>query len=320
MDPNYPQALFILKGLNSPLRKKLLGRTRLVLQNSTIPASQFLLVAVTKHHELAGKGVSAANLQSITQGSPGRKPRQGPGGRKGRSHGVTLLTGLFFRLAISYLFYTTQDHLTRGGHHLQWAAPSHQSRKCPVDLPTHQSDGGIFPEEIFSSQMSLSSVKLTIQNKTKQNKQAKTKHQHEAVTPHSHFTVTPVITWVSGPQLSAALWHLKTVGLVYDSQSPPHFWSLRFHSVSSSVLHKLWADTKGDLKKCVASSLPLQSPVTIFRGTVSWHPPSQKFLLEDINHVCNIENPRTMDSNMVDLILIQTNPCDGQLVFHPLSP
>lgn len=274
---------------------------------------------MTKHHELAGKGVSAANLQSITQGSPGRKPRQGPGGRKGRSHGVTLLTGLFFRLAISFLFYTAYYSL--GPLDKGWAPLTVGSILPSIKKMTHRlAYTSVWWRHFPRGDFLFPDEPIFCQADTKQRKQAKTKHQHEAVIPHSHFTVTPVIMWVSGPWLSGALWHLKTAGLVYDSQFPPRFWSLSFHSASSSVLHELWADTKGDLKKCVVWSLPLQSPVTIFRGTVSWHPPSQNFLLEDINHVCNIENPRTMDSNMVDLILIQTNPCDGQLVFHLTFP
>jgi hypothetical protein len=36
----------------------------------------------------------------------------------------------------------------------------HQSRKCPLDLPTGQSEGSILSVEVPSSQMSLACVKL----------------------------------------------------------------------------------------------------------------------------------------------------------------
>lgn len=53
------------------------------------------------------------------------------------------------------LSYTTQDHMARDGR-TNVAGPSHfnpSSRTCPTDLPTGQSEGGVFSAEAPSSQI-----------------------------------------------------------------------------------------------------------------------------------------------------------------------
>lgn len=65
-------------------------------------------------------------------------------------------------------FYTTQDHLSRGGIIQSRLRFPYQPliKKCRTDLPTGQFGGAVFSAEVPSSQMTLAWAKLT-KNKTK---------------------------------------------------------------------------------------------------------------------------------------------------------
>lgn len=98
---------------------------------------------------------------SIVMGS--RNPRPEHGGRDcSRGHGGTPLTGVVPWGLLSLRFYTTQDHLPRGGLSRAGWAPhiNHRSRKCLSYWPAGQFDGGVFSTEIPSSLMVLAWVKL----------------------------------------------------------------------------------------------------------------------------------------------------------------
>lgn len=74
---------------------------------------------------------------------------------------------LFLLGLLSLFSYTTHYHLPRVWHLPQWTGPTHihsSSRKCPMGLPTCQSDGSKISVKVPSSQMTLLSVKLTKTN------------------------------------------------------------------------------------------------------------------------------------------------------------
>lgn len=115
------------------------------------------------------KGCFSCQLTDHHAGKPRQETKAGTWRQGGKKPWSNTAHWLVLQVHIQLSFLYSLGPLDKGWAPLAMGSTlPHQLRKCPVDLPAHQSDGGIFPEEIFSSQMTLSSVKLTIRNKTKQ--------------------------------------------------------------------------------------------------------------------------------------------------------
>lgn len=117
-------------------------------------------VAVIKHQDQKQCGEEKCLLLLTTQVSHTPSLRNIWAGPRSRGHAGMLLTGLLLR---AWSIYFLIEPRTQRQHHPQWSGTSHinhQSRICPSDLPTRQSDGGIFSIEV--PQTALAYVRVTM--------------------------------------------------------------------------------------------------------------------------------------------------------------
>lgn len=121
---------------------------------------------ITHHDQMGGKGlfqlIVLQNTLSLKKVKVGTQTGLGLDGKKSwwACTAYWLAHSVFPQSAI--LHYLGPP--AQGWHRSQWAGPSHtnnQSRKCPADLPTEQSFGGILSIKMSASHRSIACIELT---------------------------------------------------------------------------------------------------------------------------------------------------------------
>lgn len=147
MDPNFPQALFILKGLNL-LEKETAWKDSMSSSNY-YPS---ILVHFSSCDKISGtgrKGCFSCQLPVHHAVKPRQETKAGTWRQEGKKPWSNTAHWLVFQARNQLSFLYRKHHLTRGEHHLQWAAPSHINQEMPRGLAYTSVSWRCFPRGDF---------------------------------------------------------------------------------------------------------------------------------------------------------------------------